>query len=421
MRRLLLVAFHYPPLQASSGVHRALAFSRYLPEFGWDVTVLTTHARAYQATLAANENLIPPRTTVVRAQAWDAARHFSVLGRFPKFLALPDRWQSWIPGGTLAGLRAIRDIGADAILTTFPVASAHLIGLLIHKRTGLPWIADFRDPMAQPAYPKDALIRRSYHWIESKVMKYASRVTVTTKSTAAHYRDTYPTFGPQNVQLLENGFDPASFAGAEVRNFRAPPLTRGRLVLLHSGIVYPQDRDPVPFLKAVANLINDDTLPRSGLEIRFRASGHAEQFAAVVESLNLSDVVNFQPPISYDEALKEMAEADALLLLQARSVNRQIPAKLYEYLYVGRPIIGITDPEGDTGMVLRDMGIPGVAALEDSAGIESMLRRSLEQFWTGQYPVPSRDRVMQHSRRERTAQLAALLEDVMFEAGRARS
>src|SRR5688572_15268141 len=89
-RRVLLVAFHYPPIQGSSGVHRSLAFSRYLPEFGWDVSVLTVAARAHEQWLAANLRLIPTHAHVFRAQAWDAARHFAVMGRYPSMLALPD-------------------------------------------------------------------------------------------------------------------------------------------------------------------------------------------------------------------------------------------------------------------------------------------------------------------------------------------
>jgi hypothetical protein len=108
-KRLLLIAFHFPPLQGSTGVHRSLAFARYLGRHDWDVTVLTATAGAYQSQSPDNNALLPPDVRVVRAMAVDTQRHLSVLGRYPLTLATPDRWSSWIYSGFLAGRRLVRE------------------------------------------------------------------------------------------------------------------------------------------------------------------------------------------------------------------------------------------------------------------------------------------------------------------------
>ena len=143
-RRLLLIAFHFPPIQGSTGVTRTLAFAKYLRDCGWEVTVLTAHPRAYPESRAENLAIIPPHVRVERAAAFDTRRHLSLAGKYPLALAVPDRWQSWIAGGFLRARRVIRQWRPDVIMCTYPIASAHYLGHLVHKWSGLPWGAAFR-------------------------------------------------------------------------------------------------------------------------------------------------------------------------------------------------------------------------------------------------------------------------------------
>ena len=240
-RRLLLIAFHYPPIQGSSGVHRSLAFSKYLAEFGWDVTVLTVVTRAHERTVTENLRLIPPSVQVIRAQAWDAARHFAIKGRYPSALAVPDRWSSWIPFATAAGARAARTQRFDAIFSTFPIASAHVIGRNLHRRTGVPWLADFRDPMATTTYPHQQSLRERWKAIQDSVVREAKRIIVTTPGAAAFYQRMYPNAPRDQTVVIENGFDPDAFPASDAS---AAPEASMPLTLLHSGILYPRERDP---------------------------------------------------------------------------------------------------------------------------------------------------------------------------------
>ncbi len=407
-RRLLIVAYHFPPIQESSGVLRTLAFAKYLPENGWDVTVLTAHPRAYG--LARDENLamIPAGTRVVRAFALDAQRHCSIKGRYPSWLAVPDRWQTWIAGATLAGRKVIRDWRPDVIYSTFPIASAHVIGLLLHRWSGLPWVADFRDPMTGVPPPPSAVAQRSYAWVERQVFTHATAVTVTTPGTREMYERAYPGPNAPGITAIGNGFDEELPGLATVT---APPPPSGRKVrLLHSGLIYAEQRNPEFFLQAIGELKRAGRISAGRLEIVLRASGNEQDYERRIAQLDVGDIVTLAPAIGYGEAMQEMGSVDGLVILQGANCSRQVPAKLYEYLYAGRPILGITNRDGDTGRLLREFGFDAIAALEDVEAIKDVLPRFVDDLSSGSVRVPSREAVMRLSRRERTVELAQLLD-----------
>jgi hypothetical protein len=136
--RVLMIAFHYPPLRGSSGIQRTLKFTKYLPEFGWQPIVLTAHARSYASTSNDLMGEIEHLPAVYRAFSFDSSRHLSVLGRYPKSCALPDRWVSWWLGAVPMGLYLIRKYRPAVIWSTYPIATAHLIGLSLSRLTGIP-------------------------------------------------------------------------------------------------------------------------------------------------------------------------------------------------------------------------------------------------------------------------------------------
>ena len=155
VKRVLMIAYHFPPMSGSSGIQRTLGFARHLLDAGWQPIVLTATPGAYEAVNSSHVRALPPEVIVKRAVAFDAGRHFAFLGRYPAFLARPDRWASWWLGAVPAGLMLARTLRPVAIWSTYPIATAHLIGATLSRLTALPWIADFRDPMAQDGYPED--------------------------------------------------------------------------------------------------------------------------------------------------------------------------------------------------------------------------------------------------------------------------
>ena len=118
LRRVLMIAFHFPPFAVSSGVQRTLRFVQHLPQHGWQPLVLSAAERAFTDTSRDLLPQIPVDTVVHRAFALDTARHLSVAGRYPGFLARPDRWRTWALGAVPAGLRMIRKFRPDVIRST---------------------------------------------------------------------------------------------------------------------------------------------------------------------------------------------------------------------------------------------------------------------------------------------------------------
>ena len=389
---------------------RSLAFAKYLRDWDWDVTVLTVSANAYPEVRQQNNASIPAHVQCVRSLAFDTQRHLSLFGRYPLLLATPDRWQSWIVSGFLSAARIIGRQRPDAIMSTYPIASAHCIAYYVHCMFHIPWIADFRDPMAQADYPPEPRLHRAFERIEKRIFTHAARVVVTTPGAASLYASRFPAYKRQNIVTISNGFDPEMFSGIAMHNNSLPRIRSDQpLKLLHSGLLYPSERDPTQLFAAIAELLSEDQSLPDQVQFVFRAAGNDADYKQRIRNHGLEKLVHILPAVPYADALAEIATADGLLLLQASNCNEQIPAKLYEYLYCGRPILALTDAHGDTGKLLVELGITSIADLADKVQIKKMLLCFIEQVRSGTTQPVAREVVMQFSRRDLTGELARQL------------
>ena len=403
-----MIAFHFPPLAGSSGIQRTLRFVQHLPEHGWQPLVLSADPRAYAQTSGDLLPEIPPDTVVRRAFALDTARHLTIAGRHLGFMARPDRWVSWKFQAVREGLRLIREFEPDAIWSTYPIATAHLIGAELQRRTGLPWIADFRDPMAQDGYPADPKVWQRFRQIEQHAIANARFCVFTTPGAARTYRERYRD-AAERIVVVENGYDEDSFVGVAPAA-RAGGAENGPLVLLHSGIVYPSERDPTQLFVALGRLNAARALTPADLRLRFRASVHDELLRRLGEAHGAGDFIELAPAIGYRDALAEMLAVDGLLVLQAANCNEQIPAKIYEYLRAGRPILALTDPAGDTAGVLRGANVDTIARLDSADEIAQTLPRFVAAIRAGRARLPDAQATRRASRRARSEAFAGLLD-----------
>jgi hypothetical protein len=408
MPKILMVAFHFPPYEGGSGVHRTLKFSQYLPEFGWEPVVLTAAQRAYPQVGAHQLTDVPEQTVVTRAFAMDAARHFSLGGFYPKFLALPDRWASWWLAGVVAGLRLIRKHRPKCIWSTYPIATAHLIGLTLHKLTGLPWVLDFRDTMTEENYPEDAMTWEIYRWIEKRAVEACSLAVFTAPGALTMYAERYSRLSDNRWKVIFNGYDEADFAGIETRSCAAPPSGRP-LTLLHSGVLYSSERNPDAFFAALSGLRQADRIGPGEVKIVLRGCGEEEHYRRKLIDFGLTDMVFVQETIPYREALREMTASDGLLVFQAGNCNQQIPAKIFEYFRAQKPILTLTDPSGDTAAVMRSAGIHSMVRLDSVEEIQAGLMKFLDQVRNGRAPIATHETVLKYSRKHGARDLAGLL------------
>ena len=412
---VLYIAYHYPPVLGSSGVHRTLAFTRHLLDHDWRVRVLTVSLKAYQRWSEEQLSFIPQQVEVIRAYARNVAKHFTIKGKYWSGMALPDNWQSWIIGGVLSGLKAIVKERPTVLVSTYPIASAHLIGYILHKITGIPWVADLRDPMAQDDYPKDRKAKKIFQWLEKKIVNHCAAAIVTTPGAKQLYVDRYPDTKEGFWHIVPNGYDAKLFdelADKPEQGTAPPPSNSHKAIVLHSGIIYPYERDPSQFFQALAELKASNQISADVLEVRLRASGHEQQFSTQVTALGIDDIVVFAPTIPYQQALDEMMSVDGLLILQAANCNYQIPAKAYEYIRVQKPVLALTPTEGDTGQLLAEAGNSYIAPLDDKDAIKTAILDVVAAIQQQSFAPMTTAKLASYSRQQQAHHFEEILRNV---------
>ena len=319
---------------------------------------------------------------------------------------------TWVIGGIVSGMWSIFKSRPNVIVSTYPIASAHFIGYVLHKLTGIPWVVDLRDPMAQPGYPADITKRKLFKWIENKITKHASKVLLTAPGAKAFYQEKFPQVNESFWQLIPNGYDQVIF-GDIAEQVELAKRENTKKILLHSGVIYPHERDPTAFFKAIAFLKSAGKISAEQIEIRLRATGHDNLYRPLIEKLAIDDIVSLSPPIDYKDALKEMFQVDGLLLMQSEGCNYQIPAKVYEYIRTCKPVLALTPAEGDSAKLLTNTGYPCVVtSLTDAEEIKRDLESYLHKFDELSAGFDE-TLVKQFSRQYHAASLEKLLKDLI--------
>lgn len=403
-RRVLVLAYFFPPL-GGAGVQRTLKFIRYLEPLGWDATVVTTRSRHYPARDPSLLEDVPTSTRIIRTRAlplasWvGAVLHRLGLRRLHAWVTWPDGGKGWAPFAFFATLRAARRERPDVIFSTSAPYGAHLVAMWVSRRTGIPWVADFRDEWASNpllSEPPRILARLSAR-SERAVTSGARRVVV----AADHYRLEGLDLDDPRRSVILNGVDNADLPKTALH----PPADR--FVLAHVGTVY-DSIDPRPALRALGNLVEQGKIERKKVEVRF------------VGSIWIED---FRPPQSiwfeqtgyaaHTQAVEEMCSATALLLYIPGS-SLHLPGKLYEYLGSGRPILCLARPDNLAAQLVRDWHAGVVADPHDETEIEAAILRLWRRWRESGLPDQPevRDRAFERfSRQAEAKQLAQVLED----------
>ena len=284
--------------------------------------------------------------------------------------------------------------------------TAHCIAHTLSHLAKLPWIADFRDPVSTSVEPGNPYSFASQHRWEQRVFGDAARVVLTTPGALRDYAKIYPEAHAQDrLALIENGYDEAAFV-----DLPEPAPSLGRpLVFVHSGILYTDGRNPVPFFEALARLARSGTLGAEDVRIVLRASGSETTYAREIERLGIGRFVVLGPQVPNRQALEEQARADALLLFQGSRFNQQIPAKVYEYLRIGRPIFALVDDGGDTAEVLRRTGGARAVSMDDVDAIAAQLPEFIQGVRNGCISRARAEVVASYARSEGAAALASML------------
>jgi glycosyltransferase involved in cell wall biosynthesis len=456
MLKVLFIASEFPP-KNSAGVFRTLRFVRYLPELGWVVHVLTLDPRWYEPGSSIDEGLLErvPREVVVhRSRAayplhWQAnvrrvlfgghaggeerggkdrngraaaggngAPTKSFFQRFKDLLSVPlmtpDGHIGWIPFAVRAGKPIIRSHGIDALCSSGPSWTNHLVGLRLTRATGKPWVADFRDPWVgsdfKPFRRSNTWVGRRHQQLERQVVETADRVILNTPRSLEDMACRYGDPLARKFTVIPNGFDPADYEDLPPA---LSPSTGNKLVLAHAGSFYGK-RNVRGLIQAIGNLRCSGVVSRENFELRLigaQRPGRADEQEQVAEA-GLEGIVTLTPRLPHGECLRALDEADVLLLVQV-GAPLSVPGKVYEYIALGKPVFALAN-EGATTDLVRQENLGVWADPNDLGAIERAIQNLMEQLASsGQVPGIAPEARDRYDGRRLTAQLGEILKGLV--------
>lgn len=340
-----MILFHYPPI-GGSGPHRNATVVRLLEERGWDPVVLTV-ARWPSAL---RDPSIPHRPSSIRVNATDPAAVLAPLRRLgagrlasllERTLFFPDRTLLWAIRALPAALAASRR--CDAIYTSSPPESAHLLGALVKRLTGRPWIADFRTEWSEnPGYAFPAgWVRALHRALEHALLRRADHILTLSPSHTERLREILGPAAPASTVVV--GWNPAEARPPELPQVRTPT------VVAYAG-VFSDVRRIDPFIDAVELAIDRGWLPRGSLKLTLLGSAWEAGPALARTRMAVQNLGR----VPRTRVIESLREADWLLLTLDPSARRWIPNKMYEYAAAGRPILAVVPPDGDTARWVRE-------------------------------------------------------------------
>jgi glycosyltransferase involved in cell wall biosynthesis len=384
MPRLLLISFHYPP-RPTIGSLRPGALAKYLPQFGWEVVVVSPQVKSgprpparvletgYEDVLETWKRRIPglnpkkPLQAQLRVQA-TRPREKGLVSRGVDFakslLVYPDETRGWIP----FALEAIErlDSPIDAILSTAPPITTHLIAQKAKLKFACPWIADFRDLWATNLdNPHEPILRLRDRRLERSCLGSADVLVTVSHPWAKRLRALYP---DKVVEVITNGFDPADFV------YQGAP--NNYFSISYTGQLHAGKRDPTLLFETVRELIAEGCIAPEQLRIAFY--GPTEPWMqALIERHDLLEVVTLHGVVSRSEALQRQRESQVLLLLGWANPEEtgQHTGKLFEYFGSRRPILAVGGVRGVLTEALEETG----------AGIHALSKLQLRQFLIQSY------------------------------------
>ena len=386
MRRVLIISYYWPPT-GGSGVQRWLKFAKYLPSLGWQPVVYTP---SNPEQIAMDESLtaeIPPEAEILKRPIREPyAVYHRLSGRgdakgagvnpinsqkknwkqrlmlwLRSNLFVPDPRAGWVRPSVRFLASYLKEHPVDVMVTTGPPQSVHLIGRGLHRRLGIAWVADFRDPWTRMFYfenlPMLPWVRRRHFRMEKSVLDEASAVISVTPRVQADFASMTST----PVHLITNGFDEEDFEPPMA------PRSDGKFRIVHTGL-FASDGNPVNLWRALAAKCSESQDFASRLEIRLAGKVDPEIVEAI-KAAGLEPQLKLLGYLPHGESVAELRQADLILLPLRRSpeYTKVYPGKIFECMAAGPFVFGIGPEDSAAAQLLRDTGT-GIMAGWENAG-----------------------------------------------------
>ena len=431
MKRVLIITYYWPP-SGGSGVQRWLKMSKYLPEYGWQPVIYTTENAEYPIIDPSLEKNVPADMEVIRQpivepynfykkflgikkeetvkvgfiqekeqkKGWKEDLSLWIRGN----LFIPDARCWWVKPSVKYLKEYLKEHPVDAIISTGPPHSMHLIAMKLKEQLGIPWIADFRDPWTEIDYYNDLhLTRRSdrkHHELEREVLTKADKVVTVGPDGARRLGR----IGNRNVRVIYNGFDRDD-------TDQTPVALPDKFTITYLGVL-SKIQNPKNLWKAMGELVKENESFAN--DLRINMIGQIDN--TVVSSINengLSQQVSYSPYIPHNQvATVHRGSTLLLLLLMPDSEPRAkglVTGKLFEYMASGRPILCIGPEHGDAARILKETQAGVTVRFEDKERMKETIKNLYQQYLDHALSCHANDSIEQYSRKAQTQAYVKIL------------
>lgn len=422
--KVLLITYYWPPA-GGSGVQRWLKFVKYMSEFGIDPIVFTVDDPSYAIEDPTLLGEVPEKVEIIRQSLWEPNQLLSKLNKGgkqesagflkadPSFIErqmhyiranyfIPDARKYWVKPSVKRLLTFLKEHPVDLMISTGPPHSAHLIACELKRKTGVKWVADFRDPWTNIDYfqnlPLSQRSRQKHHDLEDEVLRQADAVLVVGKTMKEEFLDRN-----EKVYVLSNGYDDSGFEDETALD--------AKFTISHIGMMNA-DRNPVIFWKALSELVTEHEDLASDLSVKLIGKCDQVVYQSVKE-FKLSSYVNFIAYVAHKDVLAYQRASQVLLLAvnNVPSAKSVVTGKVFEYLQSKRPILGIGPLDGDLADILEETSSGHMVDFNDLEAVKKVLLDYYRAFKKEELVLNSKG-VEKYHRKSLTKKLAAILKDV---------
>jgi glycosyltransferase involved in cell wall biosynthesis len=425
-KKILIITYYWPPA-GGPGVQRWLKFVKYLPEFGWKPTIFIPENPSYpiiDETLAKD---VSTDLDIIKTKIWEPYQLAEIFGKDnKKFKAgqfdvgenqswksqlsiwirgnffIPDARVFWVNPSVKFLKEYLKENQFDAIVTTGPPHSMHLIGLELKKEfPDLKWIADFRDPWTEISYYKHLKLMKGadqkHRKLEQQVFEIADITLATSFSDAENFR-----IKGANAFCITNGFD-----GIEVE--KKVEKEKRKFTLSYIGVL-EQLRNPEVLWKVLNEMVFENEDFKNDFQLKF-VGRIDDKILMKINQSSLKDFICNLGYLSHAEANIEMQNSDLLLITNFADDRSKgiIPGKIFEYLATGNQIISFGPKESDVKKILKETNAGKHYSYIDSEEVKSFILQKFYDWKNGIIAVESR-KIEQFSRKNLTKKLSELLE-----------
>ena len=419
MKRVLIITYYWPP-SGGSGVQRWLKMSKYLPENDWQPVIYTTENAEYPIVDPSLEKDVAPEAEVIRrpiVEPYTLYKKFLGIKKEEKIKAgfasetkktgwkeklsvwirgnffIPDARCFWVKPSVKYLKQYLKEHPVDAMISTGPPHSMHLIAMKLKEALDIPWIADFRDPWTEiDFYDELHLTRwadRKQHKLEREVLTKADKVV----TVSWNWSRGLGRLGNRYVRVIQNGYDWTSLPTAEQQPL-SPEFT-----LTHLGVIGPARNAPMLW-EALSELkASDEGFSKS---LRIRLVGSVDQ--SVMDSLQACNLLNnteIIPHVPHDEVQQFQQTSQVLLLLVNNAPNAMgiLTGKLYEYLASGRPILCIGPEDGDAARLLQETNAGITVGFNDKEKAKEVVKSLYQRYLENNLPNNTNNGIERYSRK----------------------